>query len=167
MGHQWSYYQLRFCFSGIQLRWVQQFLSTYTSPNFAPEVLYDLARDAQGNFMVAGESATDFLNEFLFHMIIIKYGGSAVGINEIENPSNVSAYPNPSTGTFLLMETAGGSPITNGTVYDVQGRKVTTLDLINREVNLAKFPSGLYILQYQREDGSLGSLKLVLSPSSY
>ncbi|MBK7965183.1 MAG: hypothetical protein IPK10_07745 [Bacteroidetes bacterium] len=128
-----------FVLVGYNSAGVQQFLSTYTSPNFAPEVLCDLARDAQGNFMVAGESATDFLNEFLFHMIIIKYGGSAVGINEIENPSNVIAYPNPSNGTFLLMETAGSSPIINGIVYDLQGRKVTSLDLINREINLAKF----------------------------
>lgn len=156
-----------FVLVGYNSAGVQQFLNTYTSPNYAPEVLHDLARDAQGNFIVTGQSATDFLNEYLFRMITIKYGGSAVGIQQIENQANVIAYPNPSNGTFLLMESAGGSPIISGIVYDLQGRKVTNLDLINREINLSKFPSGLYILQYQREDGSLGSLKLVLSPSSY
>lgn len=122
---------------------VQQFLNTYTTPNFAPDVFHDLARDAQGNFVVTGQSATDFLNEQLFHMITIKYGGSAVGMEQIESSSNVIAYPNPSNGTFLLMETAGGSPIISGIVYDLQGRKVTNLDLINREINLSKIPSGL------------------------
>ena len=156
-----------FVLVGYNSTGVQQFLNTYTTPNFAPDVLHDLARDAQGNLIVTGQSATDFLNEYLFHMITIKYGGSAVGVQDVENPSNVIAYPNPSNGTFLLMETVGGSPIINGNVYDLQGRKVTNLDLINREINLSKFPSGLYILQYQRENGSLGSLKLVLSPRSY
>jgi len=65
------------------------------------------------------------------------------------------------------METLGASPIISGNVYDVQGRKVTTLDLINREINLSKFPAGLYILQYQRESGVLGTLKLMLTNSSY
>ena len=156
-----------FVLVGYNSAGVQQFLNTYTTPNFAPDVFHDLARDAQGNFVVTGQSATDFLNEQLFHMITIKYGGSAVGMEQIESSSNVIAYPNPSNGTFLLMETAGGSPIISGIVYDLQGRKVTNLDLINREINLSKFPSGLYILQYQQENGSIGSLKLVLSPRSF
>lgn len=156
-----------FVLVGYNVNGIQQFLNNYTSPNLGPDVLYDLARDVQGNFIIAGESATDFLNEFLFHMIIIKYGGSAVGVDEIENQSNVIAYPNPSTGTLILLETLGGSPIIKGDVYDLQGRKVTTLDLINREINLNKFPAGLYILQYQRENGVQGSLKLMLTPSSF
>ncbi len=156
-----------FVLVGYNSTGVQQFLNTYTTPNFAPDVLHDLACDAQGNFVVTGQSATDFLNEYLFRMITIKYGGSAVGMQQIESPSNVIAYPNPSNGIFLLMESVGGSPIINGVVYDLQGRKVTTLDLINREINLSKFPSGLYILQYQRENGEMGSLKLVLSPRSF
>ena len=156
-----------FVLVGYNSTGAQQFLNTYTTPNFAPDVLHDLARDAQGNFIVTGQSATDFLNEYLFRMITIKYGGSAVGMQQIENPSNVNAYPNPSTGTFLLMETLGASPIISGNVYDVQGRKVIMLDLVSREINLNKFPAGLYILQYQCENGVLGTLKLMLTNSSY
>lgn len=156
-----------FVLVGYNASGIQQFRNNYTSPNLNPDRLYDLSGDAQGNFIVIGESAIDFLNEYRYQMVTIKYGGSAVGMEQIETPSSVIAYPNPSNGTFLLMETAGGSPIISGNVYDMQGRKVTTLDLINREVNLNKFPSGIYILQYQRENGEMGSLKLVLSPRSY
>ncbi|MFN0189449.1 MAG: T9SS type A sorting domain-containing protein, partial [Bacteroidia bacterium] len=156
-----------FVLVGYNASGIQQFRNNYTSPNLNPDRLYDLTRDSQGNFIVIGESSIDFLNEYRYQMITIKYGGSAVGIQDVENPSNVIAYPNPSNGTFLLVEKLAGSTIINGNVYDLQGRKVTTLDLINREINLTKFPSGLYVLQYQRENGSLGSLKLILSPHSY
>ena len=145
----------------------QYFFNGYTTPSNYFDRLADLIRDSQGNLIVVGESGNDSLMRYLYKMITIKYGTSTVGMEEINTSNNVIAYPNPSNGTFLLVEKSAGSPIINGNVYDLQGRKVTTLDLINREINLSKFPSGLYILQYQRENGSLGSLKLVLSPRSY
>lgn len=140
---------------------IQQFLNNHTSSGNNPDRLADLNRDSQGNFIVVGESATDFLNDYLYKMITIKYGNSSVGVEEINVLHNVIAYPNPSTGIFLLIENGNSSPITSGQVFDITGRLVTSLDVINREIDLGGFSTGFYVLKFQREDKSIGSLKLV------
>lgn len=99
-------------------------------------------------------------------MVTIKYGNSAVGIDEIytENSSaNVVAYPNPSSnGRFTLVDASGKSPISGGRVFDSSGRLVGALNLVSQEADLSGFPAGLYLLQYDRENLPAGSVKLMV-----
>ncbi|MBL7924084.1 MAG: hypothetical protein JNL88_07790 [Bacteroidia bacterium] len=156
---------LNYVLVGYNSSGVQQFLNTYantTNGTSNPDQLRSLTRDSQGNFIVTGESAFEFYNNFLFKMVTIKYGGSAVGLDETTRIDNVKAYPNPSAdGRFLLLEDAGTSPISGGRVFDSSGRCVEGVDLLNREVDLSGHPAGLYLLQYDRDQVPAGTLKLI------
>ena len=142
---------------------VQQFLNNYTTSGLQPDRLSSLARDGFGNFIVTGESADDFLNNYLFKMVTIKYGGSAVGMEEVNAVTNVIAYPNPSgNGRFMLLDASGETPITRGRVFDISGKMVATLDILRQEINLSNFPAGLYLLQFERENIPAGTIKLIV-----
>lgn len=154
---------------GYNSNGVQQFLNTYnntTNGTSNPDQLRSLTRDSQGNFIVTGESAFEFYNNFLFKMVTIKYGNSAVGIGEINTNgemTNVIAFPNPSSnGRFTLVDASGKSPITGGRVFDNNGRLVGALNLVSQEADLSGFPAGLYLLQYDRENLPSGILKLMV-----
>jgi hypothetical protein len=129
-----------------------------------PDQLRSLTRDAVGNFIVTGESATTFLNNFLFRMVTIKYGPSAAGVEETEFTlaDNVYAYPNPSAdGLFSIMDATSSNPIVEGAVYDLQGREVSSYDYTREAIRLNQQPAGLYIFRYVRAGGQTGSMRLM------
>ncbi len=145
---------------------MQQFLNTYentTNGTSNPDMLRGLTRDSQGNFIVTGESAFDFYNNWLFKMVTIKYGNSAVGEEEaIPQYANVYAYPNPSAdGQFVLLESPGAIPVSGGQVFDINGRRVAGLDPVSREINIICLPAGLYLLHYEREGLPAGCIRLL------
>ena len=146
---------------------VQQFENVWantTTTQSNPDVLKCLSRDSQGNFIVTGESADDFLNNFLYRMVTIKYGGSATGIDDgpAGYTGNVIAYPNPSAdGIFQLIDAAADAPISSAQVMDLQGRLLRTIPVSNDVVNLNVLPSGVYLLRYFRDDRPAGTLKLI------
>lgn len=146
---------------------VLQFENTWTNPavtTSTPDQLRSLARDTQGNFIVTGESATEFLNNFLFRMVTIKYGPSAAGLDEYSSSmrDNVYAYPNPSAeGLFRILDATGGNPIVEGKVVDLQGREVAVYDGMHETIRLNQQPTGVYIFHYLRATGQTGTIRLV------
>jgi hypothetical protein len=152
---------------GYNSNGVQQFENIWantTTTQSNPDVLKCLSRDGLGNFIVTGESADDFLNNFLYRMVTIKYGGSATGIDEnpAEYTGNVIAYPNPSAdGIFQLIDAAADAPINSAQVMDLQGRLLRTIPVSNDVVNINVLPSGVYLLRYFRDDRPAGTLKLI------
>ena len=46
-------------------------------------------------------------------------------------------------------------------LFDITGRSVASLDVINREIDLSYFTAGCYVFHFQRSDKSIGSLKLI------
>ncbi len=152
---------------GYNASGVQQFENTYANANNGtsnPDILRSLSRDQQGNFVVTGASAWDFYNEFLYKMVTIKFGGSAVGLEESTpaNADNVYAYPNPSAdGSFNIMDAANGTAIVSGSVIDLQGREVFRYVPSAEQIRLGDVPPGLYIFRYVRDNGYTGSIRLI------
>lgn len=152
---------------GYNAAGVQQFENIYantTNGTSNPDILRSLTRDPQGNFLVTGESAFDFVNQYLLKMVTIKFGGSAVGVEEPlpASPDNVYAYPNPSAeGLFSILDAANGSRIVEGMIVDMQGRPVSRYDAGNEIIDLRNQASGLYLFRYVRDNGIQGLIRLV------
>ncbi len=142
---------------------VQNFVNTYTSAGSHPENWNSLCRDQQGNFILTGGSSADFLNEYLYHILTIKYGGSAVGVEEIsKNNDAMIVYPNPtSTGNFRIVEINSSSPVINYEIYNLTGQCILQGNDIEKEIDLSVYPTGTFLLKYQRENGQYGTVKIV------
>lgn len=145
-----------------------EFINTYTDTFLVSaswDQLRDLTRDSQGNFIVTGQSSQEFYNNFLYKMLTIKYGGTVVGLDEIEKPvkQNTLVYPNPShNGIFTLLDASPFKPI-SARVYDIQGRFIKTIDTKTEQINLSSCSPGLYILSIEREDHSADRIRLIIN----
>lgn len=140
------------------------FENSYTTANYNPDQLRSLTRDQTGDFIVTGESATEFFNNFLFKMVTIKYGGSPVGIPDGPALSDVTVFPNPSaTGKFFFFDRSGQTKISGAKVFDCSGRIVAEFSAadLNTQLDLSDFPSGLYLLQYFRGELPAGVVRLM------
>jgi len=143
-----------------------EFINTYTNPtSFSWDQLRDLARDSNGDFIVTGQQATEFFNNFMFRMVTIKYGGTWVGEedNQSANVQKAFAYPNPSSdGRFTLMNTSPGQ-IISGKVFDMTGRFVASVDTETFTINLQGASPGIYILVLNRYDLTKEQILLVVN----
>lgn len=152
---------------GYNATGVQQFENTYANPTNGtsnPDILRSLSRDPQGNFIVTGGSAFDFYNQYLFKMVTIKFGGSAVGVEEPlpVSPDNVYAYPNPSvSGIYELRDASTDGPVTGGEILDVQGRVIRTVNVSENILDLQDLGTGVYFFRYLRGQRWAGTMKLV------
>lgn len=143
---------------------ILDFENSYTTPNFNPDRLYSMSRDQAGDFIVTGESATSFLNNWLFGMVTIKFGGTAVNVNEMDLKQEVVVFPNPSAeGKYLLIDRSGFDMISGAKVFDCSGRLVKEIDRsdLKREVDISNCTAGLYLLQYFKNDVPAGIIKLI------
>ena len=126
--------------------------------------LRSMTSDQAGDFIVTGESATEFFNDFLFQMVTIKYGGTPVGINEISALDEVVVYPNPSaSGKYLFIDKSGQKGVSKARVFDASGKmikEISNFDL-HSEIDISQFPTGLYLFQYFRNDLPSGIIKLM------
>lgn len=147
--------------NGYSSTGTQLFVNTYSSPSNNPDILNCLTRDAQGNYIVTGQSAFDFMNNYLFRMVTIKYGSAVTGLNNEINigTTNVQAYPNPSTGIFTIEDGMLSAAIKEVTVCDLAGRII----LAKKEsstIDLTAVVNGIYLLKIERIDGSTATLKI-------
>tara|TARA_R110002050_G_scaffold286088_1_gene436120 strand:+ start:75861 stop:76592 length:732 start_codon:yes stop_codon:yes gene_type:complete len=71
----------------------------------------------------------------------------------------INAYPNPTLGRVTIVNLQDVSELL---LMDVIGKILNriTVSGINQQIDLTNYPTGLYIIQYQRE-GQLKSLKLI------
>ena len=143
---------------------VLNFENSYTTANYNPDQLRSMTSDQAGDFIVTGESATEFFNDFLFQMVTIKYGGTPVGINEISALDEVVVYPNPSaSGKYLFIDKSGQKGVSKARVFDASGKmikEISNFDL-HSEIDISQFPTGLYLFQYFRNDLPSGIIKLM------
>ncbi len=151
-----------FILVGYSSTGAQVFVNEYTNPGSTSEFLYSMCRDQQGNYILAGCTEDDFLNEYLFHPLIFKYGSSPVGIEEnIPSSNGLLAYPNPSeNGVFNLVNAEGQLPIAAYEVYTAQGQKILQENYHNQPVDLSVTPAGMYFIVCRRSDASTCTLKV-------
>ncbi len=95
------------------------------------------------------------------------YSSFGVGLNEINHLSNLSCFPNPTSGTFTLNFNNDRSQILNLIIISTDGKTVyhetETFQAgeIQRKIDLSSLPSGIYILRIQG-DQDLVTHKLIL-----
>ena len=132
-----------------------QFTNTWANTSATtsnPDYLRSMTRDNAGNYLVTGESATEFYNQFLYRMVTIKYGTGIVGIEEpvaelIGNTEGLF-YPNPSPdGVFHLRNEKAGELLRKATVYDLQGRMLNEPVLSATGMDLSMLPAGMYVIR--------------------
>ena len=104
---------------------------------------YSIAIDRQNNFLVA-----DANNER-----IRKVYNATLGVNTV-TAATITVYPNPFTNNITISGLTAADVIT---VYDVAGRKVSTVDTKNGSQTIsmpATLTAGTYTLQVTGADGT-------------
>ncbi|MCF8298408.1 MAG: T9SS type A sorting domain-containing protein [Saprospiraceae bacterium] len=83
-------------------------------------------------------------------ILVIK--GTA-GINEVEQNSKISIYPNPSKGIFKIV-TSGINKDFQISVYDIQGQKIHNqlIHKENVEMDLSTYPKGVYFIRMWNDE---------------
>lgn len=84
-----------------------------------------------------------------------------VGIAEYDNMSNLSVYPNPTTGQVTICNAQ--NVLRNVNVYDVYGKLVLS-ENVNAEtavINLSNMPSGLYIVKAVDGNNNISTSKII------
>ncbi len=129
-----------------------QFTNTWANTGATtsnPDYLRSLTRDNAGNYIVTGESALEFFNNFLYRMVTIKYGSSIVGIDEtvssINTKNQITFYPNPSAdGIFYPAGENIRAALDGARVFDMRGVMVRLIEGKSGVLDLSGLPSGLY-----------------------
>lgn len=85
-----------------------------------------------------------------------------VGVNQPQQSSEFSVYPNPTTGMLYLQ----GDVATNAAlqVYDLSGRTVWNGTYSPSGIDLSHLQGGTYLLSVQTADGGTGTQRIVLRP---
>ncbi|NCT17692.1 MAG: hypothetical protein AUK33_06905 [Flavobacteriaceae bacterium CG2_30_34_30] len=86
------------------------------------------------------------------------YGNAALGLGE--NPLNaVVLYPNP-VQDFLHIEN-GGNSLTSISLYAISGRVVFKTSSNLQQIDLSRFPAGLYFITLEDDRGGKVTKKVV------
>ncbi|MGB1309277.1 MAG: T9SS type A sorting domain-containing protein [Oceanihabitans sp.] len=103
------------------------------------------------------EIAIDFLN--------VKSDSMTLGVEETNLESAISIYPNPSNGVLNINKPSGVN-LEKATVYNVLGKSVKTINLVNmtdsKSLDLTALSSGLYLVNIQAENGKTITKKIVI-----
>ena len=120
-----------------------------------------------GGFGTIDSKSTGDMAEWVGGSYVSACGNDATSVNEpIAKSEEVSAYPNPSNGSFTLSLSNINAAYTVE-IYNVLGEKVYTETLpqnpSNNTINLTGQPSGVYLYRVLKESGELvGSGKLAI-----
>jgi hypothetical protein len=138
----------------------QLFANKYTSSGLNPDYLRDLCRDSAGNYIITGQSANDFMNEFLYKMVTIKFGSSVTSLeNNATSNSVLTVYPNPTRQSLTILNTSV-EEINQVLLFDISGRLIITFGK-TIELDLSTIHSGMYLLQINKTNGEVLSTRII------
>lgn len=95
-----------------------------------------------------------------------KLGQTGAGLNEVNNASVISVYPNPSTGKFKMVMN-GLLNIGRVEIYTLSGNKIFTDNfntISKKEINLDHLPSGMYFMQVNIDGKKVINKLTILRP---
>jgi hypothetical protein len=114
----------------------------YVSFNFMPRNNFSMQNDT---IDLRFTFASDGVNENMDGWMIddMQVGAIGEGIQNNSTNSQLSFFPNPSSGIF---EIRGGSPMEEKlfSVYDISGKKVFSQEIKNEKIDLTFLPNGIY-----------------------
>ncbi len=130
-------------------------------------------QDPPDNFEISRNDYVDSLqgnrNPFIDHPEYVCYidfttmtlttCGSGAGINENKNVDQITIYPNPNNGSFMLNYTSKANQTVNLKLYDRIGRVVYSNEIkvsngFNPiEMNIQNLNSGIYLFEFTTEQG--------------
>ncbi len=125
--------------------------------------VYGLGTDNAGNAYITGggiivpsSNAYQTNSDGIFWAKIPTVRGTSTGISPVNNNiANISIYPNPTSSTLNIE--SGSNIIQSITIFDIAGREVyksKNLKSLNQSINVNNFPSGIYIVKLDLENGS-------------
>jgi hypothetical protein len=128
---------------------------------------FDQSSDATSHYFykIGNEWQTPFFKGApMIRAVVGKDFPNDAGINEITSAAALTAYPNPTTGTFTLrnLPASSGSPLI-ATVYDMYGKKVAEQQLEGTEpaIQLGHCTSGIYVIRLSQRGQVVGQVKIV------
>lgn len=83
---------------------------------------------------------------------LYKYYDPTLSTNDVELKSSIAMYPNPTSSLFAI-ET--NQPITEVSIYDVQGKRVKSFSQTNASYNTEGLTSGIYFVNIKTDKGEL------------
>jgi hypothetical protein len=86
-----------------------------------------------------------------------KQPGDNNGISDLNN-TDITVYPNPSTGQFTIAGVEAGMIVE---IYDYTGRRISTISASNNklQLNIADQSNGIYLIRILSRDGNFVSEK--------
>ena len=127
----------------------------------------DQTSDARGNYFykISNNWTASFIKGApMIRAVVGKDFPSDVSIKDITPIADLTAYPNPTTGTVNLhnLPIQNGAPIM-ATVYDMYGKKVAEQQLEGTEptIQLGHCTSGIYVIRLSQRAQVLGQVKVV------
>ncbi len=96
---------------------------------------------------------------------------NSIGINENENESNISVYPNPATNDFTLTVNLQSNEEIKIEIYDVAGKLLKSFDkqkftigVNSFKIDATEFPNGIYLIKVKNVSYSLNkTLKFLIN----
>ncbi|MEH6537353.1 MAG: T9SS type A sorting domain-containing protein [Psychroserpens sp.] len=106
----------------------------------------NLTRDDLAQFLITSNLGVVYVDNIYFHK------NTVLSTDEFST-ANFKVYPNPTATNWTI---SGNSPITKVTVYDILGKKVSTLTSNQNEVeiNTDTMSPGMYFAKIESDNGS-------------
>lgn len=120
----------------------QAYISHYTSGNW--DVAATASATTSGSLYVINRNNITSLSPFT-----VADANSALAVNEVAAVSDVSVYPNPATDVVNFTST---KTVTNIAIYDVTGRKVTSMIPNGNSFSVSDLTPGYYSVQLIGKD---------------
>lgn len=143
------------------------FTNTYSSPSATSmswDQLRDLHRDDNGDFLITGQTAHEFYNNFLFKALTIKYSGSLTNITENNQDfsgTELFVFPNPSHSGLFELYNSNPYPVKESILVDIHGKIIKRINPSDLEINISNYPNGIYLLRIVDNDATIKNLKLI------
>jgi hypothetical protein len=136
----------------------------YSDDALRPSLVVDstgLAMDIPGLYFVTYSVSDPSGNKAKSIRRLIQVSNTVTGLNEMDNQSGLSIYPNPGNGQFMIT-TPAFVQLKEIKVIDILGRTVKRQPYKTGQTDISDLQSGVYYLIAEDEKGDHYSSKLVI-----
>lgn len=117
-----------------------------------------LEASGEVNAMITCGEGCYALNTSDNHVVIFRE--DQLGINSVTERVSISMYPNPSSD-FVNIETSSETLLKNAVLYDINGRTVADVQLIENKIDVRNIAQGLYLVKLTDENNNIYTEKII------